>query len=445
MSEKVELCWRALCFTPILGALDLLLILHFCLSWYRSAKRTGWKIDFWYATLFLGPFQSILILYPFNGSIYNFAATLGLIDSIALHIDKAFIISILGYVFVWLGRYTYDLTYGKFPLIAFFQFARPLCQMVEKNFKSKRAFLFVAYSTLCLGVLVLGIQFLNGEYFNGRRFFLSSPVFRPLFNATISFFPIVFTFISLRFVQYKDKRSLKMLIIFSLMVLFFGVRSLFIGGLINLFMLYALFEQGRIALRKAVLILPLFFIFAVVLSQLREGNYHFADVFTSLFFSFFYGNNFSDTRDFAWILSCWDEELLYGKSYLAAMLSFIPRSLIQFREEWSISMFTNALTGFSSDVMPGLRPGIFGESYLNFGLIGVVLFGWIFGFALRYADIKIKECVSVSKDLIKGYSHLIVFNFIACLSVSAGFWMFYIFLLVNFMLVPLRSERGLAQ
>jgi hypothetical protein len=122
------------------------------------------------------------------------------------------------------------------------------------------------------------------------------------------------------------------------------------------------------------------------------------------------------------------------------MISFIPRSLSSFRENWSISMYTNALTGFSSTTMPGLRPGLFGESYLNFGLPGVILFGWIFGFALRYTDVKIKEYVSHFKDLIKGYSHIIVFQFLSCLAVSASLWAFYIFILVNIALVPFRER-----
>ncbi len=440
MNDKIELCYQALCFTPILGVIDLLLIIHFCVSWYRSARKTGWKIDFWYWTLFLGAFQSILLLYPFNASIYNARATSGLIDRIAVFVDQAFLISILGYVCIWAGRFTYDFSHGKFPLIALFQLTRPLSQMVEKNVKDRRAFVLMTYATLFFGLMILAIQFTNGEFFNGRRFFLASSEFRPLFNATISLFPIAFIFISLRFVQYKEKSVLKLLLILSIISLFFGVRSIFISGLLCLFMLRAFYREGKIGLKRTALIFLLFFTIAVGLANLREGNFNPLAVFGSFFFSFFYGNNFSDTRDFAWILSYWDGEYLYGKSYIAALLSFIPRSLISFREEWSISMYTNALAGFSSNSMPGLRPGLFGESYLNFGLPGVVFFGWVLGFALRYTDVKIKEFVSRHRDLIKGYSHIVVFNFLSCLAISAGTWGFYIFILVNLALVPLRGR-----
>ena len=80
--------------------------------------------------------------------------------------------------------------------------------MVEKNVKDRRAFVLMTYATLFFGLMILAIQFANGEFFNGRRFYLASADFRPLFNATISLFPIAFIFISLRFraIQ-REKRS----------------------------------------------------------------------------------------------------------------------------------------------------------------------------------------------------------------------------------------------
>lgn len=439
MTDQIELLFQTMRFTPLLGVLDLLLILHFFGSWYFASKKTGWKIDFWYLTFILGIFPSMLVLYPFSASIYNFNSTLGLIDNIAPFIDQAFLITILGYACIWLGRYTFDLTRGRFPFIALFQLGLPLCQLFEKNVKNRRAFQTLVFGTLILGIVILGVQFANGEFFNGRRFFLGSPQYRPFFNATISLFPIAILFSSLRFVQYKERSALKLLLIFSALSLFFGVRSILLGGFLCLVMLQSFQQEGRVNLKKVILAMACLFLLAVMLSHLREGNYSVAQSLGSLFFNFFYGNNLSDTRDFAWILSAWDGEYLYGKSYIAALLSFIPRSLISLREEWGISMYTNTLIGFSSDVMPGLRPGLFGESFLNFGLFGVVLFGWVFGFALRYVDVKIKEFVGISKDIIKGYSHSVMFSLISALAITAGIWTFYIFILVNFALVPFRK------
>lgn len=66
MTEQVELFQRTLCFTPIWGVVDLLLILHFFISWRRSAKKTRWKMDFWYLTLFMMFFPSLFFSLPFQ-------------------------------------------------------------------------------------------------------------------------------------------------------------------------------------------------------------------------------------------------------------------------------------------------------------------------------------------------------------------------------------------
>ena len=441
MTEPVELFNRIMCFTPIWGIVDFLFIVHFFINWYRSAKKTKWKIDFWYMTLFLIFFPSLFFLYPFNGSIYNNISTLGRQLQILPYIDLAFFISLLGYLSVWIGRFLFDLTRGNFPFMIFFHFTKPISQIVEINIKSRRAYLFVVLAAMILGFGILIIQFKEGCFFNGRGWFLKEPFLRPLFNLTISIFPAAFVFLALRYVQFKERKCLTFILILSLFTLFFGVRSLGLNGILFLLTQRIYYHEGRYSLFKLTGICFGLFFIAVVLGYLREDQFSISMAVTNFFTKLFYGNNFSDTRDFAWILSCWDEEYLYGKSYIAALISFIPRVFSSIREEWSLSMHTNALTGFDSDVMPGLRPGMFGEAFFNFSYPGVILFGLLFGFTIRYCDLKIKEHVMKSKDIIKGYSCLIVFIFLCHLSISAGMWSFYAFLFLNFFLVIMRGKK----
>lgn len=440
MFEKVELFHCVLCFTPIWGIVDLLLVVHFFFSWYRSAKKTKWKIDFWYLTLFLIFFPPLFVLYPFNGSIYNDFATMGLQSRILPYIDKAFYISALGYLSIWLGRYLFDVTRGNFPFILLFQLTKPISQIVENNIKSKRAYLFTVFTAILFGFVILIIQFKVGCFFNARKWFLKEPFLRPLFNLTISIFPIAFSFLALRYIQFKEKKCLKLIIVLLLFTIFFGVRSLGLSGLLFLFTQWIYYREGRCSFLKLFGICSGLSFIAVILGQLREGQLNFLNFFPMFLSKIFYGNNFSDTRDFAWILSFWDEEYLYGKSYVAALLSFIPRAFSSIREEWGIAMITNELTGFDSNVMPGLRPGLFGESFLNFSYPGVIIFGLLFGFAVRHGDLMIKTHVMQSKDIIKGYSSLIVFSFLCTLSTSAGMWSFYVFLLLNFFVIGIRGK-----
>jgi oligosaccharide repeat unit polymerase len=367
-------------------------------------------------------------------------STLGFQYRISPYVDLAFFISILGYLSIWVGRYVLDLTRGNFPLILLFQLTSPISQVVENNIKSKRAYLFIAFTALILGLIILTIQFREGCFFNARSLFLKHPLLRPLFNLTVAIVSFSFSFLSLRYIQFQEKRCLKFISLLLLIALFFGMRALALSGLLFLFMQWVFYREGKCSLFKLLgLCFSLFFV-ASVLGNFREGNFNLLHTFSTLLFKFFYGNNFSDTRDFAWILAFWDEEYLYGKTYLAALISFIPRTFSALREEWSISMYTNALMGFDSDVMPGLRPGLFGEAFLNFSYPGVIIYGLLLGFSLRYADLKVKEHVTKSKDIIKGYSCFFVYFLISHMSISANFWAVYVFLFLNFATVLIRGR-----
>ncbi len=440
MSEQVAFFSHAVSFTPLLGVLDLLLALHFFAAWYFSAKKTGWKLDFWYLCLGLTFVPSLFLLYPFSASLYNFPGTLGQIDKIAPFVDQAFLVTAFGYLFVWAGRLSCNSYRGRAWMAPLLLLARPFSRMVERNVKSARVFRWLSALSLLLGAAVLAIQFSQGCFFNGRQFFLGSPTFRPFFNSVISIIPIAFTYIALRYAQYREKKGLIVFCTLALFSLFWGVRGVLLSGLLSLFTQQVFHKEGKVTLKKIVALFLLFFLIALLLANLREGSFGVGNVVEMAARGFFYGNNFSDTRDFAWILSCWDGEYLYGKTYLAALLSFIPRELLSFRQEWAISMYTNSLIGFLSEEMPGLRPGMFGESFLNFGWAGVAFFGWLYGFALRFADVRIKEAVKNGQDVIRGYSHTLLFSFLSALAVSAAFWMFYLFLFLNLAMIPFRGR-----
>ena len=94
-------------------------------------------------------------------------------------------------------------------------------------------------------------------------------------------------------------------------------------------------------------------------------------------------------------------------------------------------MYTNNLTGFDPEVMPGLRPGFFGEVFLNFSYPGVAILGLLYGFALRYTDYRLKESVRKNGDVIKGLSYSITFAIMSHMAITAGMWGLYILLLIH--------------
>jgi hypothetical protein len=153
-----------------------------------------------------------------------------------------------------------------------------------------------------------------------------------------------------------------------------------------------------------------------LLDALRRPNFSLAAVVGGFAINMFYGNSFSDTRDFAVILSFWDGHFFWGKTYLAGLLAFIPRALSSFRDTWAIGVVTATLAGFKTTEHPGLRVGIFGEAYLNFGLPAVLLLGILIGATTRLVDLRMKQS---AKDLPRSAMRL--YSYLFALALLIGF------------------------
>jgi hypothetical protein len=295
--------------------------------------------------------------------------------------------------------------------------------------------------TCFLGCVLLTIQFANGNFFHGRELFLENDRLRPLFNLMFGCCLLFFTWFALRFAQKKDLWEwvpFGVILGFSICS---GVRSIALIGMLQIVFQQILKQRGRISLRRLFLFLPLLFFAAVWIGNMRHGTFNPWIAVQNFFTHYLYGNNFSDNRDFACLLAYWDGEFLLGKSYVAGLFSFIPRTLLSLREEWSFALISNHWMSLDSAYMPGLRPGLFGECFFNFGLPGVAVLGWAWGCALRYADLKIKEALETTSDLIQGYAHTLLFSFVSALAITSGLWAFYIFLLVHLSLTALRKFR----
>lgn len=83
----------------------------------------------------------------------------------------------------------------------------------------------------------------------------------------------------------------------------------------------------------------------------------------------------------------YDVPFAYGKTYLAAVLSFIPSSIFPFREIWGFGRYSLEILylGQNTPIAPtygGLRPTFVGEAFLNGGDFGVVTFGVVLGIIL---------------------------------------------------------------
>ncbi len=76
----------------------------------------------------------------------------------------------------------------------------------------------------------------------------------------------------------------------------------------------------------------------------------------------------------------------YGKTYVAAVISLVPSALCRFKSTYIIGRYTLTFLGHDADVAGGPRIWFTGEAFLNFGMLGVVLVGLLFGVSIGWLD-----------------------------------------------------------
>jgi oligosaccharide repeat unit polymerase len=218
---------------------------------------------------------------------------------------------------------------------------------------------------------------------------LETPVLRPLYNLASTVLPLL---IAIALLAAGERRKITLWVLALLLLLpavLTGSRGVAFGGLLSYAVTVLCYRSlhegldarrvGKMLLAAAVILLLVFY-----LEDVRQGRYNIAATVAGFGFDFFYGNNFSDLRDFAWLLAYWDGEWLGGRTQLAGLLGFVPAILSPFRTYWGWGRVSTDMVGLGTREVAsahgGLRPGTFGELYLNFGLVGVVLGGLLLGY-----------------------------------------------------------------
>ena len=120
---------------------------------------------------------------------------------------------------------------------------------------------------------------------------------------------------------------------------------------------------------------------ALVYQVRAGGEIDLSLAITSFYGDFAYGNQFSDVRDFAWVLSGYDGQQLHGLSYLAGIASLFLSAESPLRAEYAIGRWTLWTAGLDTNAHGGLRMPFFAELYFNFGMLGLAIvtpvLGWI--------------------------------------------------------------------
>jgi oligosaccharide repeat unit polymerase len=327
----------------------------------------------------------VLLQYPFTFSPANTLATgVAAYDAYTGEIDRALLVSVVGMAafalaFAALPKEPRPSAFTLFVGRAFSALSHPGL-LWASSLGVSALFVFLALTGL-----------LGAEGMRNRA--MEAPVLRPFFNAAAAILPLLIGAVLLAASERRRVLLWVLVAVLFLPAVLTGSRAIAFGGVMSYALTVLCYRSLRRELRtrRLIALLPiaavvLFLVF--YLADARVGQYNPFVTFAGLGYHLFYGNNFSDLRDFAWILAYWDGELLAGRTQLAGVMGFIPAILSPFRTSWSWGRVSLDIVGLGTREVdaahPGLRPGMFGEPYLNFGLLGVAASGLLLGyFAVR--------------------------------------------------------------
>jgi oligosaccharide repeat unit polymerase len=378
--------------------LDILAISHFALSYYRNCYRKDYRIDIWHTQLFVSCVFPNMLMLPFAKSELNMLVVGRDMGGIIEVLPRVFLITMVGYFAVLAGGGLWRVKAGlgiRKAAIRGLDIV-PQCSMMLMS--SRRVLMFQAALCVVLQSLILSFYFSrDGFGFALRDYTFANPTLRPIALVISRYSIVIASACFARYIDTKERVLLVCTLSITFGLIFFGTRGNLLAIYLAILVCYLVKRRSSISILRIASLVLVITIFAFYLGSVRSGEYSFTAFLPKFFFLLFFGDNFSDLRDFAWVYSNWDHVPWAGKTYLAAVLSFVPRFASQFRDTWGMGVATGSTAGFDPQVHPGLRPGAFGESFFNFGLLGVIAIGLMLGIVLRRVDTDVKVALASSR------------------------------------------------
>lgn len=423
MSHSTPLIPWSLCYL-----LDCSAIVLFAISYYRKCYRKGYRIDFWYAQVFLLCVFPNMLMLPFAKSGLNVIVLGKDLNAVVAVLPVIFMITMLGYLAVLVGGGLWRLQMG----IGLRDTTTKVLDIVPRAsmmlMSSRSVLVFQAALCLVLQAMILAIYFSeSGFAFDLRSFTFANPSLRPVALVISNYSIIIASHCLARYIDTEERILLACTLLLTCGLVFFGARGNILAIYMNVLICYVVMLRRKISLVRVITYAAVILAFAFYLGNARAGEYSVTGFLGSLAFLLFYGNNFSDLRDFAWVYSAWDHIYWGGKTYIAALLAFIPRFASHFRDTWGLGVATASTVGFDPEVHPGVRPGAFGEGFFNFGLLGVIAVGLLLGIVVRRVDIDVKRALGSSRpSMMKAFASTMLLGIVGAFAVSAGFSGIYV-------------------
>ncbi len=416
----------------LLYTLDLCAFLFFLATYYRNCYRHGYRIDFWNSQIFLYCAIPIMAMLPFERDDLNAVIVGQDLPKIIEAMPTAFIVAISGFFALYIGGNLWRVQLGIGLRRTVNEGLNVFPRMSLMIMSSRSVLVGLSAVCLCLQAIILSIYFSGAGFgFDLRAYTFLNPGLRPITQIAALMSVMVASHSFARYVDTKEKVLLGCTLSIAAGLIFFGQRTNIALIFINVGLCYLVKLKSRVSILRIVLMGAFAITLGFYLSSLRDGQYSIGLFLAGLGFMAFYGNTFCDMRDFAWIYSNWDHHLWLGRTYMSGVATFVPRSALAFREKWTLGVVTNSTVGIDNDLHPGLKPGLFGESYFNFGWAGSLAVGIIFGLILRKVDRDVKLTFEdPSPSMRKAFSATSLLTVAGCFNTSLGFGALYAFLTV---------------
>jgi hypothetical protein len=214
-----------------------------------------------------------------------------------------------------------------------------------------------------------------------------------------------------------------------------GSRS---ASLLTLFIVFLIFVSAR---NLRIVIFPIIMISMSVPISIIQYNARGAEITTEgaptsddVFNELLYGNQFSDVRDFAWILSHFDGNYLYGKTYIAGYSPFIPSALSDFRQKWGWGRWSTETVDLDPLLHGGLRSGLFSEAYFNFGPLFMLtlafVVGAVFGALTAWEGDRAANLESFRERVFVGFASFLISSIVVSCVFTSAFYESLIYALI---------------
>lgn len=308
---------------------------------------------------------------------------------------------------------------------------------------------------MVLVMLFICLVYNNGSLpiFNkGRLFYLNQDFSYPYQVASIL---LSYSLLIYFFRVFYYKKSYITFLIIALLIFGTGTRGNLISKAIYpifVFLLYYM-EKNVVDRERAVTIKM--FVCCIMLGLLTIWMQFFrSGVFDGNYLNeILYGNTFCDMRDGAFILRAFRKKFdgfLHGKTYFAALISFLPSKISKYKFEWGWGRFSAAkLIGWTEHL--GFHAGNSTEAYFNFGWGGVVIFSILKGHIFASSEkiyrneifCKIRKKNKFDFQIIIILFAILAFgNLFDCTSVANAFWLLIAMILGNIVITALLKSKN---